>query len=107
LAAVRRLTESGRLTEVRWLAKSWRLALEKLPLSTSGAIPEEPRDDQQRQDEHVKEDQVVPAPEEEQQVQPIAQENDPQQATYDPPLLSLATADTRDHQHRNAATNEE
>ncbi|MBO0808598.1 MAG: SAM-dependent methyltransferase [Actinobacteria bacterium] len=73
LDRILRLT-SGRLAVTGWLAVGGRLAVTRcrclqggwlLPRPVRGTVAEEPDDHENRHDEHVEEDQVVPAPEEE------------------------------------------
>ena len=68
LAVTRRLAVTGRLavggrlaiTRCRCLQGGW-----LLPRPVRGSVTEEPDDHENRHDEHIEEDQVVPAPEEE------------------------------------------
>ena len=90
---------------------SLRLALERGGLAAGGAerraIAEELADHQDRKYERIKEYEVMAAPEEEQQVEPVDRKACPEQGIPDPAALALAALNARDDEHRDTAPDED
>jgi hypothetical protein len=88
-----------------------RLALERDGLTAGGAqrgaIAEELADHQDRKYERVKEDEVMAAPEEEEQVEPVDRKGCPEKGIPDPAAPALAALDAGDDEHRYTAPDQD